>query len=59
MAATPLSGSFVDRDALVAYLDDYLATQEGTDYCPNGLQVEGCQEIGKLIVKSLENHGLL
>ena len=49
MAATPISGSSVDRDTLVSYLDDYLAAQDGTDYCPNGLQVEGCKEIGKLV----------
>ena len=37
------------RDELVAYLDDYLDAQNGSDYCPNGLQVEGRAEIRKVI----------
>ena len=34
--------------ALVAYLDEYLDTR-GRDYGPNGLQVEGRAEIGKVV----------
>jgi len=39
----------VDRDELVAYLDHLLAAQEGHDYCPNGLQVEGRAEIRRVV----------
>jgi dinuclear metal center YbgI/SA1388 family protein len=38
----------VPRDRLVAYLDEYLEAARGSDYGPNGLQVEGAAEIGKL-----------
>lgn len=36
-------------DRLVAYLDDLLGAREGSDYCPNGLQVEGRPRIRKLV----------
>ena len=49
MAGTPISGSSVDRDTLLSYLDGYLAAREASDYCPNGLQVEGRAKINKLI----------
>lgn len=39
----------VDRDHLVSTLDDYLEAHEGTDYCPNGLQVEGTPEIHRIV----------
>ncbi len=38
----------VRRDALVSYLDQYLDSR-GEDYGPNGLQVEGREEIRKLV----------
>lgn len=38
----------IDREALVAYLDQYLDSR-GRDYCPNGLQVEGKTEIRKIV----------
>ncbi len=38
----------IDRDALVAYLDHYLAAQTIADYAPNGLQIEGRFEIRRL-----------
>jgi dinuclear metal center YbgI/SA1388 family protein len=37
----------VNRDALVSYLDQYLDSR-GRDYGPNGLQVEGREEIRKI-----------
>jgi dinuclear metal center YbgI/SA1388 family protein len=49
MKATSASGPPVDREALLAYLDGYLDAQQGTDYCPNGLQVEGRREITKVV----------
>jgi dinuclear metal center YbgI/SA1388 family protein len=39
----------VTREELVAYLDDYLDAQEGADYGPNGLQVEGRRKISKIV----------
>jgi len=39
----------VRREALVAYLDSYLDAGAGTDYGPNGLQVEGRAEIRRLV----------
>jgi dinuclear metal center YbgI/SA1388 family protein len=38
----------VRRDALVAHLDSYLESAAGSDYGPNGLQVEGRPEIRRL-----------
>ncbi|MEM6797618.1 MAG: Nif3-like dinuclear metal center hexameric protein [Acidobacteriota bacterium] len=43
-----MSHDFVDRDRLVAHLDDLLASDQ-KDYCPNGLQVEGRREIRRLV----------
>jgi len=40
----------VSRDRLVEDLDAYLRIDEGSDYGPNGLQVEGAEEISKLVV---------
>lgn len=41
--------STVDRQTLVAYLDQYLDAARGRDYGPNGLQVEGKDEIRKVV----------
>ncbi len=50
-AAEPATASEkgVDRDQLVAYLDALLGSATGTDYCPNGLQVEGRRRIRRLV----------
>jgi dinuclear metal center YbgI/SA1388 family protein len=40
--------SFINRDALVSYLDEYLDSR-GRDYGPNGLQVEGREEVRKVV----------
>ena len=37
------------RDELVRYLDELLETARFRDYCPNGLQVEGCAEVGRVV----------
>jgi len=39
----------MQREELVAYLDDVLETARFRDYCPNGLQVEGCAEIQHVV----------
>ena len=40
--------SAIHRDSLAAYLDQYLDSR-GRDYGPNGLQVEGREEIRKIV----------
>ena len=37
------------RDDLVAYLDSYLDAARDRDYGPNGLQVEGRAEVGRIV----------
>lgn len=37
------------RNALNQYLTEYLQPERFSDYCPNGLQVEGRQEIRKIV----------
>jgi dinuclear metal center YbgI/SA1388 family protein len=37
------------REALVRYLDQLLESARFRDYCPNGLQVEGADEIGRVV----------
>ncbi len=39
----------MERLALQTYLDNLLASARFRDYCPNGLQVEGCAEITRVI----------
>lgn len=39
----------VAREALVSYLDDYLEARQGRDYGPNGLQVEGKDDIRRIV----------
>ncbi len=38
----------IERDALLAYCNELLEISGFKDYCPNGLQVEGCAEIRHL-----------
>jgi len=39
----------IQRDELLAYLAEMLNVQAFADYAPNGLQVEGCTEIKKIV----------
>ena len=39
----------MDRDELVEYLRTLLSSDEGKDYCPNGLQVEGNSRIRRVV----------
>lgn len=39
----------VSRERLVAYLDEYLEVHRGSDYGPNGLQVEGREDVALLV----------
>lgn len=38
----------VHRDELIAWVDDYLAIDDVRDYGPNGLQVEGAEQVDKI-----------
>lgn len=44
-----LADPAVDRQALVEYLDELLQPDQGEDYCPNGLQVQGRAPVRRLI----------
>lgn len=37
------------RNELTSFLNSYLRTEEFDDYCPNGLQVEGSDEVKKIV----------
>lgn len=39
----------IRRNDLMQYLNDLLLIDKFVDYCPNGLQVEGCDRISKII----------
>ncbi len=39
----------INRTELVTYCNQYLQTELFQDYCPNGLQVEGCDSIVKIV----------
>ena len=39
----------MNREVLTRYLDGFLESARFKDYCPNGLQVEGCAEISRVI----------
>ena len=47
------------REELVDYLDGLLVPGKFRDYCPNGLQVEGCAEIVRLVAGVTASQALL
>ncbi|MFT6029800.1 MAG: dinuclear metal center YbgI/SA1388 family protein [Oleiphilaceae bacterium] len=49
----------VSLKTLVSYLDEYLQANAIQDYCPNGLQVEGCAEVTKIIGGVTANQALI
>ncbi|THF72255.1 MAG: Nif3-like dinuclear metal center protein, partial [Methylophaga nitratireducenticrescens] len=49
----------ITRTELLAYLDDLLETSRFQDYCPNGLQVEGKQQIKTLVTGVTASQALL
>src|SRR5258706_6671775 len=49
----------VSRHDLVAYLDQYLDATRGRDYGPNGLQIEGREEISKVVTGVSSCHELV
>ena len=49
----------VTRENLLSELDALLQPHRFRDYCPNGLQVEGCAEIGRLVSGVTASQALL
>ena len=49
----------IKRETLTQYLDELLKPETFKDYCPNGLQVEGRNEIGVLVTGVTANQALL
>jgi len=47
------------RDELIRYLDNLLEAGRFRDYCPNGLQVEGRAQVGRLIAGVSASQALL
>jgi Uncharacterized conserved protein len=39
----------INRQDLASYCSDYLSVSQFDDYCPNGLQIEGCKKITNII----------
>lgn len=47
------------REALVSYLDELLESVRFRDYCPNGLQVEGRDEVRRIVAGVTASQALL
>lgn len=49
----------ITRTDLLSYLDTLLSPAEFKDYCPNGLQVAGCEEIATIVTGVTASQALL
>ncbi|MRD73247.1 Nif3-like dinuclear metal center hexameric protein [Rhodocyclus tenuis] len=49
----------MQRDDLTRYLDELLESRRFRDYCPNGLQVEGCAELRHVVTGVTASQALL
>jgi dinuclear metal center YbgI/SA1388 family protein len=49
----------VDRSTLISYLNEQLQVNQFEDYAPNGLQVEGKNEINKIVTGVTANQALI
>ncbi|HZX29770.1 MAG TPA: Nif3-like dinuclear metal center hexameric protein [Rhodocyclaceae bacterium] len=47
------------RDELTRYLEELLEVPKFRDYCPNGLQVEGCPDVGRIVAGVTASQALL
>ena len=47
------------RTELISYLDTLLNAKQIKDYCPNGLQVEGKQEVNKIVTGVTASEALI
>ena len=49
----------MERDELISHLDEFLGSSQYSDYCPNGLQVEGKKEIKRIVVGVTASQALI
>ncbi len=49
----------INRNELVEYLAQLLNIARYRDYCPNGLQVEGCEQIGRVVTGVTASRALI
>lgn len=49
----------IQRNELIKYLNDFLNIHNINDYCPNGLQVEGTEEISKIVTGVTASQALI
>ncbi len=49
----------MEREELTGYLDTLLDSARFRDYCPNGLQVEGCGEVRRIVAGVTASQALL
>ncbi|MEO1940548.1 MAG: Nif3-like dinuclear metal center hexameric protein, partial [Candidatus Thioglobus sp.] len=49
----------IDNKTLATYCNEYLNVAKFSDYCPNGLQIEGTSEITKIIAGVSANQDLI
>lgn len=47
------------RDELTRYLEELLDVPKFRDYCPNGLQVEGCEDVNRVVAGVTASQALL
>ena len=47
------------REELIQYLDELLESARFKDYCPNGLQVEGCATVQRIVTGVTASQALL
>lgn len=47
------------RDELTRYLEELLEVPKFRDYCPNGLQVEGCADVSRIVAGVTASQALL
>jgi len=48
----------VDREHVAAWLNEVLVPERFSDYCPNGLQVEGRARVAKVVTGVTASLGL-
>ena len=49
----------INNKILVTYLNEYLNITKFSDYCPNGLQIEGKSDVSKIIAGVSANQDLI
>ena len=49
----------INNKTLATYLNEYLNVIKFSDYCPNGLQIEGKSDVSKIIAGVSANQDLI